>query len=290
MGMARRIRQEGQSQLDYLWVNYGDFATSSVPTDDPDTIITQGAIKSLLQEFKGVASVEVIDKEGTKILQVKTSENEIFEYPFPTNITIVSFRRREITQADRNKGCELPLGTLAYSILMSDGNEYLAPITKYTGSISPSIAVDLLESAIYAELKVSNRPSIISLGVYEDGVSADLNFSSEIGGIAFEKKEDGLYGNVVLQNSDKFIKFSLLTSEEYSDLAEANLVDDTTMYFIKGSKIFYFGTYKMSGSSGSVDLDDYYSKQEIDRKLKDYVTKDELQTKLDSVIINWINT
>ena len=64
MGMARRIRQEGQSQLDYLWVNYGDFATSSVPTDDPDTIITQGAIKSLLQEFKGVASVEVIDKEG----------------------------------------------------------------------------------------------------------------------------------------------------------------------------------------------------------------------------------
>ena len=104
--MARRIRQEGQSQLDYLWVNYGDFATSSVPTDDPDTIITQGAIKSLLQEFKGVASVEVIDKEGTKILQVKTSENEIFEYPFPTNITIVSFRRREITQADRNKGCD----------------------------------------------------------------------------------------------------------------------------------------------------------------------------------------
>ena len=46
----------------------------------------------------------------------------------------------------------------------------------------------------------------------------------------------------------------------------------------------------MSGASGSVDLDDYYSKQEIDRKLKDYVTKDELQTKLDSVVINWINT
>ena len=51
-------------------------------------------------------------------------------------------------------------------------------------------------------------------------------------------------------------------------------MDDTTMYFIKGSKYFYFGLYKMGGTSGSVELDDYYTKQEIDSKLSSYATKD----------------
>lgn len=32
------------------------------------------------------------------------------------------------------------------------------------------------------------------------------------------------------------------------------------MYFIKGSKYFYFGLYKMGGASGSIDLDNYYTK------------------------------
>ena len=149
--------------------------------------------------------------------------------------------------------------------------------------------MNVIENAIYAELKISNRPSIVSLGVYGDGISADLDLSSERGGVVFEKKDDGLSGEVVLQNSDKVIRFSLLTSEEYSDLAEANLVDDTTMYFIKGSKYFYFGLYKMGGTSGSVELDDYYTKQEIDSKLSSYATKDYVQTELDKVTINWIN-
>lgn len=282
-------RKPGQSQLDYLWVNYGEFSVSTEPSDDTDAILTQGAINSILQNFSGVSSVEVVEQEGNKVLKVVTSDGKISTYPFPSSITIQSFTKRQITQADRNKGCELPLGTWVYAILLSDGNEYLAPIDKYIGKSSESIIIDVIENTVYAELKISNRPSIVSLGVYGDGISADLDLSSETGGVFFEKKDDGLSGEVVLQNSDKVIRFSLLTSEEYSDLVEADLVDDTTMYFIKGSKYFYFGLYKMGGTSGSVELDDYYTKQEIDSKLSSYATKDYVQTELDKVTINWIN-
>lgn len=282
-------RKPGQSQLDYLWANYGEFSVSSVPSEESDVILTQEAINSLLKEFKGVSSVKVINQDNTEILEVKTSEGDVFTYPLPSNISIQSFTKRQVTQADRNKGCEMPLGSWVYSILLSNGNEYLAPIDKYSGSISKSIIIDILENVIYAELKISNRPSIISLGVYDDGLSADLKISPEIGGVSFNKKENGLQGNIVLQNSDKFIKFSLLTQEEYSDLVEANLIDTTTMYFIKGVKYFYFGLYKMGGASGSVELDDYYTRQEIDNKLDSYVTKDYLQSELDKNTINWIN-
>lgn len=286
---TRDKRKPGQSQLDYLWANYGEFSVSSVPSDESNVILTQEAIDQLLREFKGVTSVKVISQNGVEILEVKTSEGDVSTYPLPSNISIQSFRRRQVTQADRNKGCEMPLGSWVYSILLSNGNEYLAPIDKYTGNTSKSIIIDIIENTIYAELKISNRPSIISLGVYDDGLSADLEISSETGGISFDKKEDGLQGNVVLQNSDKFIKFSLLTQEEYSDLVEAGLVDITTMYFIKGVRYFYFGLYKMGGASGSVELDDYYTRQEIDSKLSNYVTKDYLQSELDKNTINWIN-
>lgn len=50
-------RLPGQSQLDYLWVNYGDFSVSSTTSEDPDVILTQGAINQLLREFKGIFSV-----------------------------------------------------------------------------------------------------------------------------------------------------------------------------------------------------------------------------------------
>lgn len=281
-------RKPGQSQLDYLWVNYADYSVSNVLTEDPDTILTQGAINDLLKEFSGVSSVKVIEQGEDKILEVKNSNGEIATYPFPTNVTITSFKKRQITQEDKNKGCSLPLNAWVYAILLSNGNEYIAPIDKYVGNSSEAIIVDIVENTIYAELKLSERNSIIPLKIQDDGLSADLNISKE-GGIAFEKKYDGLSANVVLENTNKFIKFSLLTSEEYSDLVEANLVNDTTMYFIKDAKYFYFGLYKIGGgTSGNVDLDDYYTKREIDNKLNNYATKDYVQAKLDEGI-NWIN-
>ncbi len=282
-------RKPGQSQLDYLWANYSDFSVITSPSDDSDAILTQGAINSLLQEFSGIKSVKVIQQNNNSVLEVITSDNQATLYPFPPSITIERFSKRYITQADRNKGCELPLNTQVYSILLSNGNEYIAPIDKYIGQDSSSILLNIIENTVYAELKISNRNSIVLLKTLDDGVYADLNISPDTEGILFNKKDNGLSANIVLQNSDKFIKFSLLTAEQYSNLAELNLIDSTTMYFIKGARYFYFGQYKMAGSSGSIILDDYYTKQQLDNKFKDYITKDELSKELDKTIINWNN-
>lgn len=277
-------RQPGQSQLDYLWVNYGDFSVSNTISEDENVILTQKAITSILKELGGVQSVKIIGD----ILEVKSSTGIVNTYPLPSGISIQNFTRRQIEQSDRNKGCELPLGTWVYSIMLSNGNEYLAPTNVYIGKESSSILVNLLENTIYAELKISNRPSIISINTNNDGISADLNISSD-GGILFNKTDDGLQGNVILQNSDKFVKFSLLTETEYSELRDTSLIDDTTMYFIKGQQYFYFGSYKMCGSSGTIELDNYYTKTELDNMLKEYATKTYVATEVDKNTINWTN-
>lgn len=284
-------RRPGQSQLDYLWVNYGGYSVSSIPSSEPDVILTQEAITSILKEFKNVTSVQILDKNGVQVLEVKTSDGKVTAYSLPASVTITNFTKRKVTQYDKDNGCTFPIESQVYSILLSNGAEYLAPIDNYKGKNSSSIILEVLDNTIQAELQISNKPSLIQLGIHNDGLFADLNISQQIGGISFQKLSDGLQGNIILQNTDKFIKFSLVTSQEYSDLAEVNLIDDSTMYFIKGQKYFYFGTYKIGGttSSGNVELDDYYTKQDVDSKLSGYATKDYVQDKIDANSIKWIN-
>lgn len=276
------------SQLDYLWVNYADFSVSNTPTDNPNTILTQEAILSIIKEFGDISSVDVVLKGGLYYLVVTDSNGTIVnEKPIPSGISIQSFTKRLVTQNDRDKGCELPLNSPVYSILLSDGNEYLAPIELYKGYESRTIITSIINNSIYAELKINNQSSIISLTDTSNGLSANLKLAQ--GGILFTETADGLQGDVVLQNSDKFVKFCLLTIEEYEQLSKDNQIDDTTMYFIKGAKFFYWGKYLMMGSESSIVLDKYYTKEEVDDKLSNYVTKDELQEKLDTVVLNWNN-
>lgn len=274
------------SQLDYLWVNYSDFSVSNTPTDNPNTILTQEAVLSIIKEFGDISSVDVVLKGGLYYLVVTDSSGAIVnEKPIPSGISIQSFTKRTVTQSDRDKGCELPLNSLVYAILLSDGNEYLAPISTYKGYESRTIITSIINDSIYAELKINNQSSIVSLLDTSDGLSANLKLAQ--GGIQFTETPDGLQGDVILQNSDKFVKFCLLTIEEYEQLSNDNQVDDTTMYFIEGARFFYWGKYLMMGSESSIVLDNYYTKQEVDQKLNQYVTKDYLQTELDKVTINW---
>lgn len=278
------------SQLDYLWVNYGNFSVSTTPTNNPNDILTQEAINSLLQEFSTIKSVQIIDKNGLKYLVVTNNDNTIInEQPIPSGISIQNFGKRQVTQSDRDKGCELPLNSYVYFILLTDGNEYLAPIDRYQGYESRTIITDIINNSVYAELKINNQDSIVSINDTPQGIKADISISDKSDSILLSKTQSGLEGNIILQNSDKFVKFSLLTIEEYENLSLNNQVDETTMYFIKGARFFYFGKYLMAGSEESIVLDNYYTKDEINSKLVNYVTKDELQSRLDEVIINWNN-
>lgn len=275
------------SQLDYLWVNYADFSVSNTPNDNPNTILTQEAVLSILKEFGDISSVDIVLKGGLYYLVVTDSEGSIVnEKPIPSGISIQSFTKRTVTQSDRDKGCELPLNTPVYSILLSDGNEYLAPIDTYNGYVSRTIITSIIDNSIYAELKINNQSSIISLQDTSNGLSAGLKLSQN-GSVLLSETESGLQGDIVLQNSDKFVKFCLLTIEEYEQLSQNNQIDDSTMYFIEGARFFYWGKYLMAGSEESIVLDNYYTKQEVNQKLDQYVLKDQLQQELDKVTITW---
>lgn len=290
MKVSNTYKSQGVSQLDYLWANFGDFSVAKIPTDNPDDILTQGAVKSIIADLSGISSVQVVYEDGVAYLVVTDTFGVVLSKdPIPSGISISAFGKRQITQSDINKGCELPLGTYVYYIQLSNGNEYLAPADHYTGYTSSTIITDIVDNAIHAELKINNQESIVSLSSTDDGLNADLNLSTTTDGVILSKLNDGLQGNVVLQNSDKFIKFSLLTLEQYEQLSTDGLIDDTTMYFIKNARYFYFGQYLMMGSEGSIVLDDYYTKQDIEDKLSNYVTKEELQTELDKTTLSWNN-
>lgn len=246
VGTKVENRPPGMSQLDLIWGNYNQYnIATSLQEDGSRALITQKVIQDLLDNFSGISDIQIVEgEEGAKL--VITVGDKVFEQPLPTGATITDFTKRQITQADRNKGCELALGTPVYSITMSNGNEYLAPALAVGNT--GTIALKIIENAIYADLKLSNK-----------------------GSVKLSEDEEGLKGDIVLDNTDKFIKFSLLTESEYSSL---DTIDETTVYFIKGKGYFYFGTNRMAGESGG--LDDYYTKQQIDDELSNYVKKEDL--------------
>ena len=277
-------RIQGQSQLDYLWANYGNLNVSSTLTTSPDdTLLTQKAIQQFIGN--GISDIKVTTRDNTNYLDLYNSSGQIIKSQIlPSGIAIKSFGARIITQADIDKGSELTLGTPVYSIVLTNGNEYLAPTTSYVGEATSSIALHILNDAISAELKINNRASIVSISNTDDGVSADLNLSTD-SGISFKKGTDGYEGGVVLENSDKFIKFCLVSSAGYTNLVNNNEINDTTMYLISDKDYFYFGKHKMMGSG--ISLDDYYTKEELDNIIDNKITNI-IDIKLEQTL-NWNN-
>lgn len=278
------MRQKGQSQLDYLWANFGSFAVSDNFTDNPEgTILSQKALEGFIKETNGIDDLKIVEtNEGPKLVAY-TNGVEVANLSIPSGVSIQAFGRRTITQADKNKGCALDLGTQVYYIMLSNGNEYLTPTV--TGKDTKSIALSLVENAIYADLKINNQDSIVELNTTPEGIQARLRISNDSSSIILSEDVKGLRGDIVLNGANKFLQFSLVTLEEYNSLPEK---DETTMYFIKGKPFFYFGdTLMMGETSGTVDLDNYYNKQDIDQLLSNYVTHPYLQGKLDE--LNWNN-
>lgn len=278
------IRQPGQSQLDYLWVNFGEHYVS-------DTLEEKGIPSSkLLQELvnnvanSAINNLRVVDdqligynKEGGEVFSMNVSE-------ISNEKLVVAFGKRYITQEDIDKGCVYSKGTPVYSLLFSDNSELVAKIDEYQGEITNSVAVDVNEHFISARLRVDNETSVVPIKETRNGVQADLNISPNVESIEFVKEFEGLKARILLDNEGKTLKFKYLTLTEYLEIEEP---DPTTVYFLHGKKYFYFGRYLIGVTEDS--LVGYYTKQQIDNKLKDYVTKDYLRNELDKNTINQLD-
>lgn len=274
----RRI--PGQSQLDYLWTNYGGYSVSSVLEENsiPTTELLQKLVDNLKQE--SLNSIKVV---GDRLVGTNSDGEILFTIDIDdittTGKSLTNFGKRYITNVDVENGCELPEESPVYFIRFSDNTELIAPIDQYCGIETNSVVVTIDSNQIYANVKINNQDSIVTLNETAQGLQADLKVSSDEDSIQLTKELEGLKAKILLDNAGRVLKFKLMSLDEYQNLP---IKDTTTVYFLRNKKYFYFGEYLIG--EGASNLDDYYTKQEIDDNI---ATKQYVQDSLADVGMNW---
>lgn len=121
-----RKREPHQSQLDFLWQNFGGYFVST--TKEEGSIPTIEVVYELLDSVKSEAlsSLEVVgnrligrNSSGVQIVNIDISR-------FGSSSSVVDFGKRLITQEDIEHGYELEVGQPVYFIELSDGTQLLA--------------------------------------------------------------------------------------------------------------------------------------------------------------------
>lgn len=278
-------RKPGQSQLDYLWTNFGPYQVSSIVGEEdsiPTTLLLETLVDSLKSESLNTLKVIGNDLVGTSI-----TGNQIFAIDLNEIISggkaITNFGRRYITQTDVENGSAYPADTPVYYLRFSDNTELVAKIDSYKGAESDNIVVTIDNGSILASLKINNADSVVELRNTEKGLQANLKIADSDSSIQLTKELEGLKAKIILDNKGRNLNFKLLSLDDYLFLPNK---DATTIYFIEDKKYFYFGEYKIG--EGSTNLDNYYTKDEIDNSAT-LATKEYVSSQLAGVGMEWNN-
>lgn len=262
-------RQQGQSQLDYLWVTYGQHHISdslednSIPSSKLLKEITDGISQETLSNIK-IINNQLIgnNKFGDQIFSIDIQEI------IDGNRVITNFGKRYITQKDIDNGCEYTENTPVYFLKFSDNSELLAPIDVYFGQETNSIVVNISSNQISARLKINNSDTVVHLKDTADGIKSELRISPDIESIKLTKELEGLKAKIILDNQGKTLKFKYLSLSDYQALTTK---DTTTVYFIEDQDYFYFGEHLIGNNI--TNLDNYYTKQETEDYVKNAVSE-----------------
>lgn len=276
-------RLPGQSQLDYLWVNYGSYSVSN--TIEEDSIPTTALLTQLVNKVSD-DSVNSLSVVGNNLVGTNISGGQLFSLDISELTTggksIVEFGKRYITEEDVNNGIDIPVNTPVYFLKFSDGTQLVTEISDYKGVETSSIVINIRDTTVQASLKINNEDSITPIIETDKGVKVDLKLSPQDSSVQLSKQLDGLKAQIILDNQGRELKFKLLSLSEYLSLSTK---DTTTVYFIEGEQYFYFGEYLIGNES--TNLDNYYTKDEINNLHSNLVTEQKLNDTLSELGMDW---
>lgn len=248
-------RKPGQSQLDYLWTNFGGYSVSS--TLEEDTIPTADALQALVKSVSDTAlsSLKVVNGFliGTNSEGQELSRIDMTEFASGGK-NVIEFGKRYITAEDA--GIRYEEGTPVYFLKFSDNTELVTPIDQYSGAATSSVIVRVTaNNQIQANVRINNIDSIVPLTETISGLKADLQISAQNESILLSKELDGLRAKIKL-NDSKDLKFKLLTAADFESLVQK---DNTTIYLLEDKNYFYFGDTLI----GNINADQFYTKEDI---------------------------
>lgn len=268
-------RKPGQSQLDYLWTNYGYYSVSDKLEDE--TIPSSKLLKNIAEQIsnESLTDIKIINNY---LVGFNKLGDDIFSLDITDIIskgkTIVEFGKKYVEENSKYE-----VGTPVYFLKFSDDSELIVPIDNYSGSETKSIVVTLKNDQIFANLKINNQNTIVPIMQTDNGIRAELLISEDQESIQLTKDLEGLKAKIILDNSGLSLKFKYLSLEDYNSLEQK---DPTTVYFIKDKSYFYFGE-NIIGKEQTT-LDNYYTKQEIDENL---ATKEYISEQLSNAGFSW---
>lgn len=233
--------EKGQSQLDWLWVNYSeidpaDIALQSEIEEQINTVL-QSAVNTIKWNQPSSTQGQILgyNKDGDLIT---TATVDIPDY-------FASVELIDSTSEDEGYNLDAPL----LSFTLSDGSKIVVDMSQfvYTVKNSSTIAMDLTDNVIYSEIKFGTQDNTIVLQKTSDGIVAELNIAGDTE-IDFDT-ENGLKGTIPLQNTDYTVKFSALTMAQYLEITPVN----GTIYFIYDQPCIYLDGVQYTIASDEVN-------------------------------------
>lgn len=301
--MNKKItRPQNMSQLDYLWTTYGSYEVSN-KIDTENTIPTSTAIKEYISDIgTGITELdtEKVPDNKIKILGKTSDGEELTSILIDEDTKILGFKRHTITQEDIDSGWGTAIGEEWILLETSIGN-FKIPIEDLIikGQESDTIINQAKDGKIVSSIKINN-PIInksVTLKTTSDGLWADLILNPDTESkVLIIKSDKGVECKFNWLGTNIPVGFKVFnTFDEY----QLETTESGVIYLVKDVKSIYFNGIKFS----SVDLTNYYTKEEVDELITPHVnayTKQEsdakyatievVNTKVDKVVGKQLST
>lgn len=220
------------SQLDYLWLNFGDKTVKSSTTEG-DSILTESATIKLINKYTDKNISDLIyekdpDNKGmVRIVGKNQKGAAVSVVRMPEEIHITNIESRKVAQEDIDKGFNSPIGSEALVFTMNDNSQLLVSLKYTQGGETNSITNNVVDGVIKSHLKINYSKGSILFNETEQGIYADPKISKTDSGVSIEKVDDGIIAKIPLKSSGRNLKIDSVTYSEY--LLKK---DPETLYFV----------------------------------------------------------
>lgn len=263
-------RKPGQSQLDYLWTNFGNVEVSNQISETPsnEVVLTESAVVEIIKSQSGTKDFiidSVIVDDDTVALQIKDQQGTVLSQ---TTITrgarIIEFRSFVSTQEDADNGVVSEVGIQCIQLKDSIGQIHTVELPSLIGQETESIITTVKNNKVAAQIKLDNPivEKSIELGQTANGIQAKLIVNGK-SPIKVDKTDDGIFVHQTWEGEPFDLKVKEIKLNDYLLLSD---IDKGTLYFVTDVPCIYFRRVKFgSNEQFSQILDNYYNKSEVDK-------------------------